>query len=559
MASAARKAKRDARRALKSGAPAGNVVRLAAVSAKRGYEGTATARGSGYEAASQGRLSDGWFASSSSADTEIWAAGRTLRDRSRELVRNNPHASKAVASLVANIVGEGIMPRPKTGDPEKDRKVRKVFDDWASRGRCDADGALDFYGMQTLAVREVIEGGEVLLRRRFRRASDGYDVPVQVQILEGDFLNQYVNGNRDNNFAIQGIEFNTAGPLIGKPAAYWLYPEHPGSMFLTQRQAMVASPVPASEVLHVFEKQRTQVRGVPWGTPAMSTLRHLADYEEAELVRKKIEASMVGIVTGDDDNEPGINQDPNRTIDDYVEHPGVYDSFGNPVERFEPGMFAYARGGKTITFNSPATIGGYNDYKVSQLRTIAAGFRVTYEMLSGDYSQVNFSSARMAILEFRKFVDQIRWQMLIPMMLQPVWEWFCEAAYLAGKIDDAVVPVEWSPPAWQYVNPVDDVAANLTALRSGLRSWEDIISEQGRDPNVVRAEIVAFQRQNEADGIVLDSDPSAVSGRGVAQKDIPKGKAGTPADQGQRTATDALKRAVEQGQAERRRRMSAGN
>lgn len=554
MASAARRAKRAAQAQLRAAAR-DNVVNI--TTAKRGYEGTNAARAGGYEAASQGRLADGWLAASSSADTEIWAAGRTLRDRSRELVRNNPHAAKAVAALVANIVGEGIMPRPKTGDPEKDRKIRAVFDNWASRGRCDADGALDFYGMQTLAVREVIEGGEVLARRRLRRASDGYDVPVQVQILEGDFLNQYINGNRENNFAIQGIEFNTAGPLIGKPAAYWLYPEHPGSMFLTQRQAMVASPVPASEVLHVFEKQRTQVRGVPWGTPAMSTLRHLADYEEAELVRKKIEASMVGIVTGDDEAEMGINQDPTRTVDDYVEHPGVYDAYGNPVERFEPGMFAYARGGKQITFNSPASIGGYNEYKVSQLRTIAAGYRVTYEMLSGDFSQVNFSSARMAILEFRKFVDQIRWQMLIPMFLQPIWEWFCEAAYLAGKIDNPIVPVEWSPPPWQYVNPVDDVAANLTAIRSGLRSWEDIISESGRDPAVVRAEILDFQRQNEVDGIVLDSDPSAVSGRGVAQKDTPKGK--TPTDPGQRTAADALKRAIEQGQAERRRRLSPGN
>ncbi|MGU3286467.1 phage portal protein [Methylobacterium mesophilicum] len=512
-----------------------------------------------YEGASQGRLSEGWFTSSTSADTEIWSASRTLRDRSRELVRNNPHAAKAVAAMVAAIVGDGVMPRPKTGDDAKNRKVREAFDAWASKDQCDADGALDFYGIQTLAVREIIEGGEVLLRRRLRFATDGFEVPVQIQVLESDFLDSYKNGyqsDRNNRFAIQGIEFNTAGPQIGKPGAYWLYPEHPGSIFLTQRQSMVSSAVPASEILHVFEKQRTQVRGVPWGTPAFSTLRHLGDYEEAELVRKKIEASMVGIVTGDDDLEPGINQDPNKTIDDYAEQPGIYDVYGNPVERFEPGMFAYARGGKTITFNSPATIGGYNEYKVSQLRTIAAGYRVPYEMLSGDLSQVNFSSGRMGLLEFRRFVRAIQWQMLIPMMLQPIWNWFCEAAYLAGKIDSPIVPVEWSPPAFEWINPTDDVAAATEAMRTGQRSWEEIIAESGRDPEAVYLEIKKFQDRCRADGVVLDSDPSATSGRGVAQKDAPA-KSGFGGDRS--AASDALKRAVEAGHAERRRRSHSGN
>lgn len=542
-------AKKKARRAARAAVTEPNVVRLG------GHNSGPPVRlfQRAYEGASNGRLSDGWFSSSTSADTEIWSAARTLRDRSRELVRNNPHAAKAVAALVANIVGEGIMPRPKTGDAAKDRQIRQTFDAWATRDQCDADGALDFYGMQTLAVREIIEGGEVLLRRRLRRATDGYDVPVQVQILESDFLDTYKSGNDSTGFTIQGIQFATAGPRIGKPSAYWLYPEHPGSIFLTQRTSMVSSAVPASEVLHVFEKQRTQVRGVPWGTPAMSTLRHLGDYEEAELVRKKIEASMVGIVTGDDEAEMGINQDPSKTVDDYAEQPGVVDAFGNPIERFEPGMFAYARGGKDIKFNTPTSIGGYNEYKVSQLRTIAAGYRVPYELLSGDLSQVNFSSGRMGLLEFRRFVRAIQWQMLIPMMLQPIWGWFCEAAYLAGRIDTPTVPVEWSPPAFEWVNPVDDVAAATEAMRTGQRSWEEIIAESGRDPEVVYQEIKAFQDRCRADGVVLDSDPSATSGRGVAQKDTPGRGAGSGFGDGQRSASELASRRAE------RRRSHSGN
>jgi capsid protein len=129
----------------------------------------------GYDGASKGRRTDGWRAPGSSADTEIGVAGALLRDRMRDLVRNNPHAAKAVAVLVNNIVGSGIMPRAASGDDKLDSKVDALFTRWTAD--CDADGQLDFYGLQTLICREMVEAGEVLVRRRLRRSSDG--LPVQ--------------------------------------------------------------------------------------------------------------------------------------------------------------------------------------------------------------------------------------------------------------------------------------------------------------------------------------------------------------------------------------------
>ena len=82
----------------------------------------------GYDGASKGRRTDGWRAPGSSADTEIGVAGALLRDRMRDLVRNNPHAAKAVAVLVNNIVGSGIMPRAASGDDKLDRKVDALFE-----------------------------------------------------------------------------------------------------------------------------------------------------------------------------------------------------------------------------------------------------------------------------------------------------------------------------------------------------------------------------------------------------------------------------------------------
>lgn len=130
----------------------------------------------GYDGAERRRRIDGWRTPGTSADTEIGAAGALLRDRMRDLVRNNPHAAKAVAVLVNNIIGSGIMPRAASGDEVLDRKVDALFTRWSDA--CDADGQLDFYGLQTLICREMVEAGEVLVRRRPRRASDELAVPV---------------------------------------------------------------------------------------------------------------------------------------------------------------------------------------------------------------------------------------------------------------------------------------------------------------------------------------------------------------------------------------------
>ena len=107
----------------------------------------------GYDGAAKGRRTEGWRAPGTSADTEVGVAGALLRDRMRDLVRNNPHAAKAVAVLVNNIIGAGIMPRAASGDDKLDRKVDALFERWTAD--CDADGQLELaaeaYGQLMLA------------------------------------------------------------------------------------------------------------------------------------------------------------------------------------------------------------------------------------------------------------------------------------------------------------------------------------------------------------------------------------------------------------------------
>ena len=183
------------------------------------------------------------------------------------------------------------MPRAASGDDALDRRVDALFARWAAGA--DADGQLDFYGLQTLICREMVEAGEVLLRRRLRRASDRLPVPLQLQVLEADLLDATRTGALGAGRLVQGIEFDA----IGRRRAYWLHPEHPGDAHGALRGGLQSRPVPAREIAHVYEKQRTQARGVPWGAPVIRALRDLDDCEVACTACGRCAMDAPGLVT----------------------------------------------------------------------------------------------------------------------------------------------------------------------------------------------------------------------------------------------------------------------
>ena len=458
-----------------------------------------------YSGAARDRNKAGWTSTNASADAEIAVGGRLLRSRMRDLVRNNPHATRAVAVWEAALVGDGIEPRIK------DARVKEAWARWAKV--CDADGQLPFIGLEALAAREMVEAGEVLIRRRWRRRTDRIPGNMQIQVLEADHLDTDKIGETPaGGVIVNGVEFDK----IGRRVAYWLFPEHPGSNATISRTSISSRRVPAEDVIHLYRKLRTQVRGVPWGHSVMTRLRDLDEYENAELIRKKIEACMVGVLveTGEDDVGIGIPIEGQEKVP-----PGVYDRDGVQVDRFEPGMFAVARGGKDIKFNQPAATGSYEAYRRASIHTIAAGFGLPFEVLSGDLSMVNYSSIRAGIVEWRRQVEQLQWQLLIPTLCDRVFAWFVEAHALDNALpaDTPRAPDAWATPKFEWVDPLKDASAELLAMRSGIRSWDDVVASTGRDPDEVMEEIAARAKQFDALGLIFDSDPRQTAKNGALQ------------------------------------------
>ncbi|MFG6637168.1 phage portal protein [Sulfitobacter sp. 1A12126] len=475
--------------------------------AARSYAGKVSAANlrRSYEGGAKTRLTDGWKAGSTAADTEIAAAGAILRDRMRDLVRNNSLAANAVQVLVSSMVGPGIRPRANTGDKALDKKVDELFARWSKK--CDAHGHTDFHGLVSLAVREMVEGGEVFAIKRPRRKSRMREVPLEIEIREADHLDagRWSAPSDPSVRVAQGIEYDQTG----RRSAYWMFPDHPGDNSPSFRRNLVSQRVPAAMVAHLFERQRVQSRGVPWGTPALRALQDLGDWQLAEMVRKKTEACMVGIVFGEDGD--GTTSAA----------PTIEDANGNPIEQFEPGMFAYARNGKEIKFNTPSSAGGTREWNVVQMHLIAAGFRVPYALLTGDLKEANFSSSRVGINEFRRMVDSTQWLTIIPMLCQKIWDWFTEAAWTAGLIPSPDIAVEWSTPKFESVNPWQDAQTDLLETRAGFTSLADQIAKRGYNAEDVLREHKKTLDLADTLELVLDSDPRKVSRQGLAQANTP--------------------------------------
>lgn len=435
-----------------------------------------------YEAAEHGRRTQGWKAGSGSANVEVVDSLATLRNRASQQVRDNEYAKAAIRALRTHIVGTGITVIPDLA-AERDTWRR-----W-SEDECDADGQLDLAGLSSLGVSTWKERGELLVRRRWRRADDGLTVPMQIQLLEPDHLDHQKTMVGDNgNAIIAGVEFDG----VGRRVAYWLYPEHPGEVVTLRRGGLVSKRVPASEVLHIYRKDRvSQVRGVPELAVSLMRMRDLKGYEEAELVRKKIEACFTAFVTTDS---------PRKTVGDLQK-----EATGRTVEKISPGLIKYLTEGESVSFGTPAAVGGYGEYTTSQLHAIAAGAGVTYAQLTGDTSRSNYTSHRAGLREFYALVDQEQWLTWIPMFVRPVRRWFREAAQLAGqRIGDK--PDAITTPRKAMVDPLKDTMADKEEIRAGLATLPEKWRERGLHPDDVVAELIAVRDKLAAAGLVLDVD-----------------------------------------------------
>lgn len=396
-----------------------------------------------------------------------------LRDRCRDLVRNNSWAKGAEDTWVANAIGTGLVPRWNLDDKDLQNRLARMYRRWTKQA--DADGRTTFAGLQELVARTLFSSGESLARMRPRRLTDGLRVPLQIQVMEPDHLDGLYGASAherapNGNDIIMGVEFDR----LGRRRRYWLTREHPGEFGATGHKI----PVPARDVLHVFRPRRPgQVRGIPEISAAIVELHELDKYSDAELVRKRVAALFAGFITSPEGDGAGLS--------------GFDPDDDEPTAELEPGTLQELSPGQEINFSNPADVGtNYLPWIKQQLREVAKGMGLTYEQLTGDLESVNFTSLRYGMLDLRRRFEMLQQNIFAFQFCQPVTERWVDTVVAAGLLGDVTVDedlldqlydIEWIAPGYRPLDPVKETRGEVLAIQAGLDSRSDAVARRGQD------------------------------------------------------------------------------
>jgi lambda family phage portal protein len=394
--------------------------------------------------------------------------------------------------LVSNIIGTGIRPQSQHPDPAMRVLIEALWERWEQE--CDATGSMDFYGLQALACRQMVEAGEAFLRL-VTPEPNGAALPFRLQLLDPSQIDGSLNRDPGAGLRIRsGIEIDAEG----KRRAYYVLPYAPGEL-VTYTEAV---RLPAEDIIHLFEPLAPgQLRGLPWLTPALLRLNDLQQYEDAQLMRQKVSALFTGFIYSPDGAAAGFTGEQT----------------GSALEAgLEPGTLKLLPAGYDLKFSDPAEVGAeYDAFVRVQLRAVAAAIGTTYEQLSGDMTGVNYSSARVALIDFRRRVQAIQQQIVVHQLCRPVWRRFIETAVLQGALQgdlDELLSARWIPPGFQHVDPLKDAQAEILMINSGLKSRSEAVGERGRDVEELDQELAADQARAAGLGLAFSSSTSRPSG-----------------------------------------------
>jgi lambda family phage portal protein len=460
-----------------------------------------------FDAAKGGRLTADWITSMLSADAALHGRLNLLRDRSRDLERNNEWIRGYLRTLENNVLGESglaLQMRVRDTNGRLDEIANQIIENgwyqWGRVGRCTLNRRQSWRDVQKLVLRSLARDGEVLVRMIRQRAG------LRLQVLEADLLDLDYNVTLSDGHEVRfGVEFGSDREVV----AYHLLTRHPGDSLPGSIQTRPRVRIPAGELLHLFIEERAdQTRGFPWLVASMKGLRMLDGYTEAELVAARTAASKMGFFIrkagegyeGPKDGEGNLRMDAS---------PGVIEELPEGVEftQWDP--------------NHPNQ--AFGDFVKSRLRGVATSLGVSYNTFASDLEGVNYSSIRAGLLEEREVWKALqRW--LIEHFAEIVFEAWLELELMAGRLGGLPMSKMWKfnvpefrGRRWPWVDPKKDVEAAILRVRAGFTSQRDEIAETGGDRFDVFTSQKSDQEEAQKLGLVF---PELAEGKTPAARPV---------------------------------------
>lgn len=453
-------------------------ARLALAQAQRIQASAASA----YEGARTVREKN-WRISAGSADADLDPETlATLRERSRERVRNDAIAAAAVGSMVDNVVGVGLRPQLRLPWRQlgiTEQKARDLADIaaglWAEWGeRADSTGRLTIEDVQNLVFSQVCVNGDVFVQPlMIDRSAQRRRFELALEIIEGDRVE---SPNSIESVTMRhGVELDG---MLGEPVAYHVLEQHPGdtsARAAKYRRIPAFTPSGRPRMLHLAGCERPgQTRGRPLLSPALKLFKSRDDFFEATLVAAQIGACFAAFVTKSDPLSAALARASSDTRANT-----------DREEELSPGFISYLAPGEDVKFGTPTQPGGvFESFIMTVTREMTASMGMPYEVATRDFSHTTYSQARASLLEARRmFMRRQRW--LVQHLLRPVYRLLLEEAWLKGLFPagsdfldrvDMWTTAHWITPGWGLLDPLKEAQADQLRLEMGVTTRAKLIA-----------------------------------------------------------------------------------
>lgn len=469
-----------------------------------------------------------------SADQDLLQDLPEMRKNSRAMVRDDSAAAAMVRVLEENVTGTGLEPhmvvdRQTAGlsDAEADRWNDEVDAYWRSVCKqIDGSEKSTFADLQRIVLRTLVVDGEFLAHRLF--IEDSYMPRVVGTAWELIDVDRLLDPADPGALDVRsGVEL---GPRQN-PVAYWISPRHPDESMMRWRTKELEVNAPRRwarfaggqpSVLHGFRRDRAgQTRGVPFFAPCFGLVEAMNDMLETELNAARAASKFCAFIrqTLDASGLGGIQQDAG----------------GQWHEKLESGTIRYLGPGEEIQNYTPNRPGNnFEPFVVRVLRSICAAIGMPYELVAKDFSKMNYSSARVALLEARRGFEILQ-QLVVDEFCAPVFASMIIDGVISGELSmprgflqnpAPFLHAYWQPPAWGWVDPVKEIEASALAIENSLSTPQSEAARQGGNAEANLEQRARFLRRAKQVEEAYQLEPGSLTA-----KKAPTAKPPAPAEE----------------------------
>lgn len=441
---------------------------------------------------------------------------------------NNGWIAGVVEQMVSSMIGTGLRLSYKpdgrvfgwddqaTG--EYARIVEKRWGIWSSQPReCDAGARYTVAQMQAAVIRQWAATGEALGQiTAFHRV--GAESFTKVKLIPSHWLSRET---REYDGLQTGVYLDANGAATG-------YLFNVRDRFLGQKQVIQSAsdnygrPV----IIHVFDGEASQVRGITPLAPALKIVRQFDQLSDATLTAAMIHAIFAATVESDYPTSDVMNalKDAEEQVTDLEPGglAGGWDAFMDAkvgwnrsvnIDLGRNGKIAHLLPGEKLKLQSSEHPNStYESFAKFLLREIAACLGVLPSDLTGDYTGDTYSSIRMGIAKKWPLVEYRR-KHIPARFTQGIFEAWLEEEIDTGRIKipggissflqyrTSLTRAHWRGPPKPQADDTKASAAHATWLRMGVITQEQICNDLGLDFEDVMEQLSRERKMREAMGL----------------------------------------------------------